>query len=150
MKSKHKHALCKIDFKGVKDVQVEVDTLRAIFVKKYPDKREMFKNISVLNKENSAIFLVLGPVSDIAQINPGSLVANLFKQAIRIVVLPNNRMIKAIINKNKVLLNKNEKELCDTFIEHSEGYERFKKTNLDKDMNYLRYPGKFGDMVSKY
>jgi hypothetical protein len=89
------------DWKAGREAEVEAAGSKL----KCGDIRDLKIQVATILSENRELFSTLGPKSEIAELDPGSDAVTLWEARKLDMILPNNRRIINIIEKNKELLN---------------------------------------------
>ena len=107
----------------------------------------VFSDISALKKcisrlliENHSIWLEYGPQSEIAQKDPGSNAYKIWNLRKMGTIIPNNKKIINMIERNKHLLSLDEYKVFILFKNHAEAFEANQYGRLDQ---YPTFPNQF-------
>jgi hypothetical protein len=112
---------------------------------KYDDKLVLFNDVKKMLIKNHSIWLQYGPDSDVAKSNPYSNSYQIWQYRKIDTIIPNNRKIINLIDRNINLLSENEYEVACLFINHAEGFEKSAYKRLD----YVpKFPKKFEEMLN--
>lgn len=108
-------------------------------VKIFQSRKEVRYALSPLFRENKHIFDKYGPTS-IERLNPESPILELWIKKVREFIIPNNRKIFNIIDKNIGLLKSKELEIFEDFKQHLHDFEG--KHLFDQDTSGTTFPTK--------
>jgi hypothetical protein len=89
----------------------------------HKDKRTLCEAIKRLLIENHRVWSTYGPESEVAITNPCSSIVTIWILRKLDTIVPNNRRIVSLIERNQTLFSLGEYEICRDFIEHAEGFE---------------------------
>ena len=111
------------------------------------DKKDIFRSAQILLEENGQIFKQYGPFSLCATSNPLSSAVDMWKKKKIDTIIPNNRKIIEVFEKNKSILSAEEIHIYTKFKIHAEAFEACQMGLLDaKDAP--RFPHDFELMIS--
>ena len=103
--------------------QNHVTKIKATFsLDSYNSREDARKAIEPLMEENYAIFTSDGPNNEY-RLDPESEQAQVWKRKVRSIILPNNRKILMILDKNRIMLSAREKCVLRKFRQHVEEME---------------------------
>ena len=94
----------------------------AFYLNCYNDREDARKAIEPLMEENFAIFTMHGPNNEY-RLDPESEQSRIWKRKVLSRILPNNRKILLILDKNRDLLSAEEKLVIEKFRQHVEEME---------------------------
>jgi hypothetical protein len=107
---------------------------------------ELNDQVGALLLENRTIWQTYGPQSDHARRNPTSDVAAVWRREAREIVLPNNRRVLALIDRNHRLLTGDELRLVERFRVHARAFAR---TQLGNPVpNAPTFPDGFAELFN--
>ncbi|MBO2542914.1 hypothetical protein J0871_00660 [Salegentibacter sp. BDJ18] len=112
---------------------------RTFGIKKYSTREKVRSVLEQLFLENNFIFETYGPNTD-EKFNPESTMPVIWRKKIREIIIPNNRKILDIIEKNYSLLNSDEKLTLVEFKNHINDFEA--KHIYNEQTNGIRFPKK--------
>lgn len=110
------------------------------------DKANMFEEIQTYLAENKQLLMQYGPNSLLAINNPLSESINIWRTYKDSTIIPNNKKIVNLIEKNINLLSSNEKEIFYKFKVHSDAFEHNQITRNDSDA-VPTFPNEFEQMI---
>lgn len=116
-------------------------------IREFKNVHQLKKEISVYLAENNQAWEQYGPRSQNARINPNSnQIYNLWISARLTIIVPNNRNIVKLLDKNRGLFNISEQKLVSKFIQHAKSYEQW----INDQIPYLsiqEFPLDFESMI---
>lgn len=119
--------------------------LQGLFgVMKFNDRAAARHAVEHLLTENHAIFNQYGPHVEAAR-NPESGVAEQWKRKMLTRILPNSRRMLAILDANRHLLGKGEKDTLERFRQHIDDLEAFHIENIREDAS--RFPNELAKIL---
>lgn len=109
-------------------------------------REELVRRVSALLRQNYAIWSEYGPESEEARRHPGSDAATTWHREAKENILPNNRQILALVDRNARLLSDEELEVVERFRVHARAFAR---TQLgDPDSAAPRFPPEMREAFS--
>src|SRR4051794_15339307 len=97
--------------------------IEAIFkTPQFDSRQDLLDELSKLLAANNAIFATYGPESP-AAINPMSDAVVMWNMRVLDTIIPNNRRISALFERNSRLMTEKERELVNKFKIHQQGFE---------------------------
>ncbi|WP_264788398.1 HNH endonuclease [Aureispira anguillae] len=112
-------------------------------IKSYTSRKEVRKLLNPLMVENKTVFNIYGPMTD-QRFNPESEMPYIWIRKIHKTLLPNNRKIINIIDKNYDLLDDVEIETVELFRQHVKDFED--KHLNQSDINGIQFPIQMNDI----
>jgi len=112
----------------------------------YQNRAELRKVIQKLSVENKIIFNRYGPQSNFALKTTQSEASKMWEMKAIETLIPNNRKIYELLNRNYLLLNEKELETFANFKIHKEGFE-YNKLSGDKNSSVPLFPSKMNDIL---
>ncbi|OIU71020.1 HNH endonuclease [Rossellomorea aquimaris] len=109
---------------------------------------ELCERVAIILLENSQIHKQYGPESLVANSNPFSDVSDIWSLKKLTKIIPNNRKIINIIEKNIGLLKYTQKKTFYLFKEHAEAFELNTQSRLDREA-VPRFPIEFKNMIEE-
>jgi hypothetical protein len=105
---------------------------------------ELKSAVSRLLAENKAIWQHFGPSSDVARLDPGSNLHEVWTLRKLNTIVPNNTKILNIVEANFVLLNTEQSSVFIEFKIHATAFEQHQYQRLDF---YPQFPAKFAEVM---
>jgi len=119
------------------------EKLNSLFsIPKFSNRKDLRSKIEKLLLENFSIYNIYGPNSEEANGKPLSDYAEIWEQKTIQTIIPNNRMIKLLVEANYELLNLEEKKIFERYKRHCEDFE-YNKLSGDKISNPQMFPQEF-------
>ncbi len=115
-------------------------------VPKYKNRSELRLEIQKLLAENNEIFRQYGPHSDFAKSSDQSEASKMWEIRSIETIIPNNRKIYELLNKNYYLLSDKERMIFFKFREHKEGFE-YNKLSGDKNSTVPLFPNEINEIL---
>lgn len=112
----------------------------------YESRAALQSVIQKLMEENYVIFSQYGPHSDFASNSPMSEASQMWETKAIDTLIPNNRKIYELLNKNYSLLNEEECKILAQFKLHKEGFE-YNKLSGDKNSTVPLFPKDFVNVL---
>jgi hypothetical protein len=106
----------------------------------YANVRELKLQVATILWENHELFVTLGPKSEIAESDPGSDAFSLWEARKLDTILPNNRRILNIVERNKALLDIEDLKSFAKFRVHALAFE---KQQFGRTEYYPTFPQDF-------
>lgn len=101
-----------------------IEKIESIFgIVEYDNRDEAREIISPILQENNTIFDLYGPMSEDSKYNPESELPQKWLEKVRTTILPNNRKLLAILDKNRKLITKDEAQTLENFRQHVDDFE---------------------------
>ncbi|NLR82285.1 hypothetical protein [Chitinophaga eiseniae] len=117
--------------------------LNSLFnIKQCNSRSEVRQLILPMLNENRTIFEIYGPLTD-ERFNPESEMPKVWKSKIHQIILPNNRKLLAIFDKNYNLLQSSEAKVVELFRQHVLDFEARHINN--QEINGLQFPNQLND-----
>lgn len=114
-------------------------------IKPFESRYETRKAILPFLNENKTIFNIYGPMTD-ERFNPESEMPKIWLSKIHTIILPNNRKILNILNKNYNQLNDNEMITVEQFRQHILDFE---SRHLNKEeINGVQFPSEMNNILT--
>ena len=127
--------------------QHEMHVKRALETPSFATRRYLAEYIQRLLMQNHMVWRTYGPESDAAQTNPLSNLAYIWALRKLDTVVPNNRRIVDVIQKNTDLFDAEGYQVACAFIEHAEGFEL---NCYDRIEDVPRFPANFAEVITTY
>ncbi|PHK36513.1 hypothetical protein VF13_37005 [Nostoc linckia z16] len=112
-------------------------------IKEFTNRKEARSSVLPLLNQNKTIFDTYGPMTD-ERFNPESEMPRIWISKIHQYILPNNRKMLEILDKNYTLLNKKELKTVELFRQHVLDFES--KHINNEDLNGLQFPEKLNQV----
>lgn len=113
-------------------------------IKLFTNREEVRKAILPLLNENRTIFNIYGPLTD-ERFNPESEMPKTWLSKIHSNILPNNRKILNILQKNYNLLSNDEAEIVEQFRQHVLDFESRHLNN--EELNGVQFPSGMNNIL---
>lgn len=114
----------------------------------FSNKIDLFTFIKRILIKNKALWQQYGPESKISSENPISSAAKLWSLRKLDFIIPNNSKISQVIEQNEQLLNLNELEVANLFIEHAKLFEANSYNRMDSN-TVPRFPIEFEKLIDE-
>jgi hypothetical protein len=124
------------EWKAGREAEVEAAGKDILFA----DVRDLKIQVATILWENHELFMSLGPKSEIAELDPGSDAFSLWEARKLDTLLPNNRRIINIIERNRALLDLEDLKIFAKFKVHALAYE---KQQYSRKEYYPTFPEEF-------
>lgn len=102
------------------------------------NKKKLKEEINFLLNENNQIFMFYGPTLK-NKLELGSEKPEIWRVMAKDIIIPNNKKIIELLEKNKKLLNDRDKEIFIRFKIHAKGFEE-NQNREEKIAEYIQFP----------
>ena len=128
-------------------IKHEESILNRLTMQEIDNIEQLLDELSVLLSENYQAWKQYGPLSDNARKYPNSDELHALWTSARLsVIVPNNRLTKELLNKNRKLLPRNKQMIVSMFLTHVESYEKWVNDEIPYQA-VLRFPKAFEKLV---
>lgn len=118
-----------------------------LVIEKIENIQQLKDKISIYLAENFQVWQQYGPESDNAKKFPNNEQIHILWKSMRLTkIVPNNREMKNILNKNRSLFTIEEQQLVSKFILHVESYEEWVYDRISYDA-ILGFPVEFNKLI---
>lgn len=128
-------------------IKHEKSILNRLTMQEIDNIEQLLDELSVLLAENYQAWKQYGPLSDNARKYPNSDELHALWTSARLsIIVPNNRLAKELLNKNRKLLPRNKQIIVSMFLTHVESYEKWVNDEIPYQA-VLRFPKEFEKLV---
>jgi len=126
--------------------QHEDSVSQALITSSFKGKKELCKHIAGILNENKSIWSRFGPDSEVAKNNPLNTAAMIWALRKLDTIVPNNRKIITMLDRNAGLFSSRENDICSEFVNHTKTFELNAYQRQDSDA-VPRFPVCFEKMI---